>query len=133
MKVFLSDLSLRPSCYACKAKGGRSSSDLTIADFWGIQTLISTMDDDKGIGLVFIQSDKGEEFFPYLHTISCESSYEKVKYLNPSCFQSVAMHPNRTRFFKKLGHKPFALLEKEYNKPTVHHRLLTCHKKYLLY
>lgn len=33
MKGFLSDLYLRPSCYQCTARSGKSGSDITIADF----------------------------------------------------------------------------------------------------
>lgn len=36
MQAFLADFSLRPSCYACPAKGGKSGSDLTIGDFGGL-------------------------------------------------------------------------------------------------
>ncbi|MBD5206049.1 MAG: 4Fe-4S dicluster domain-containing protein [Bacteroidales bacterium] len=37
MRGFLKDLYIRPSCFACPAKCGKSGSDLTLADFWGIQ------------------------------------------------------------------------------------------------
>ena len=40
MNVFLSNLSLRLSCYACPAKAGKSGSDITIADFWGIEDVL---------------------------------------------------------------------------------------------
>lgn len=36
MKSFLSNMNLRPSCYECPSKNGRSGADITIADFWGI-------------------------------------------------------------------------------------------------
>lgn len=35
MKVFLSNICLRPSCYACSFKTLHRESDLTLADFWG--------------------------------------------------------------------------------------------------
>lgn len=54
MKGFLNDLILRPSCYHCPSKSGKSESDITIADFWGIESLSPNMDDDKGTSLVFI-------------------------------------------------------------------------------
>lgn len=50
MRGFLSDIYLRPSCYECKCKNGVSHSDLTIADFWGIDRLMPDFDDDKGVG-----------------------------------------------------------------------------------
>ena len=47
MRAFLANLILRPSCHACPAKSGRSHSDLTIADFWGINQLNPQMDDAR--------------------------------------------------------------------------------------
>lgn len=35
MQGFLSDIYLRPSCYACQNKGEHRFSDLTLADYWG--------------------------------------------------------------------------------------------------
>ena len=58
MKAFLSNLSLRPSCYACPAKVGKSGSDITIGDFWGIETALPEFDDDKGASLLFINNEK---------------------------------------------------------------------------
>lgn len=37
MQGFLKNLYLRPACYSCPAKNGKSNSDLTLADFWGIE------------------------------------------------------------------------------------------------
>ena len=37
MRGFLHDLYLRPSCYACMAKGGRSQSDLTLGNYWSVE------------------------------------------------------------------------------------------------
>lgn len=44
---FLSNLFLRPSCYKCIAKNGAACSDLTIADFLGIQNYHPKFDNDK--------------------------------------------------------------------------------------
>ena len=60
MKGFLLNLYLRPSCYKCTAKNGASGSDLTIADFWGIQNYHPEFDDDKGVSLIFVHTDKGK-------------------------------------------------------------------------
>lgn len=57
MKGFLLNLYLRPSCYKCTAKNGASGSDLTIADFWGIQNYHPEFDDDKGVSLIFVHTD----------------------------------------------------------------------------
>lgn len=41
MRIFLRNISLRPSCYACPAKSGKSGSDITLADFLGNRMLLS--------------------------------------------------------------------------------------------
>lgn len=63
MKGFLANLYLRPSCYKCPAKAGRSSSDLTIGDFWGINKFKPDFDDDKGVGAILVYTSKGEKYF----------------------------------------------------------------------
>lgn len=59
MRLFLSDLILRPSCYKCLSKSGRSGADVTLGDFWGVEKKHSDFDDDKGVSLVLVNSDKG--------------------------------------------------------------------------
>ena len=66
MRGFLSNLYLRPSCYNCTAKNGASGSDLTIADFWGIQNYHPEFDDDKGVSLIFVHTDMGKKIIEKL-------------------------------------------------------------------
>lgn len=54
MKGFLRNLYLRPSCYACAAKSGKSGSDLTIADFWGIEKIHPELDDNRGVSALLV-------------------------------------------------------------------------------
>ena len=46
MKGFLKDIYLRPSCYHCAARQGKSGADISIADYWGIQSIHPEIDDD---------------------------------------------------------------------------------------
>lgn len=47
MQMFLRDYCLRPSCYKCIAKENKMS-DLSIADFWGVNKVVPKMNDGKG-------------------------------------------------------------------------------------
>ena len=123
MKAFLKDITLRPSCYDCKAKGGRSHSDITIADFWGIDTVFPEMDDDKGTGLVFINSEKGEYALDKGQIKFSETSYERIKPLNPSCYRSPKTPPKRDKFFARLGKENLMTLIDDCTKPTFNQRL----------
>ena len=50
MQLFLRNFCLRPSCHACAAKSGKSGSDITIADFWGMED--SNWNDNKGTSCI---------------------------------------------------------------------------------
>lgn len=54
MRGFLANLYLRPSCYACPANKGKSGSDITLGDYWGISSLMPDYDDDKGISAISV-------------------------------------------------------------------------------
>ena len=55
----------RPSCYVCKYKGVPRVSDVTVADFWGANSvsLSREIDKDLGTSLVLVNNSKGEKLF----------------------------------------------------------------------
>ena len=61
MRLFLSNYTLRPSCYDCKHKGISRKSDITIADFWGVNQILPGFSDKKGTSLIIVHSQKGKE------------------------------------------------------------------------
>ncbi len=103
MRAFLSDLILRPSCYNCPSKSGKSGSDITIADFWGIQNILPDFDDDKGANLIFINSNKGEQYFNSINADTIECDFEEAIKFNSSYFRSVKEPKYREYFFKKMS------------------------------
>lgn len=118
MKAFLQDIILRPSCYACKAKGCSSLSDVTLADFWGIDTVFPNMDDDKGTSLVFVNTEKGRDALNFTRLDVAETTYERIKPLNPACYRSPNKHAKREEFFSRLGNENLISLIDDCTKPT---------------
>lgn len=100
MKGFLKNLYLRPSCYHCAVRHGRSCADISIADYWGIQSIHPDMDDDKGTGLVLINTERGEKLYSFISNqiLNKTSDYKKAIMYNPCIVRSVSM-PNRRRQF----------------------------------
>lgn len=100
----------RPSCYECHFKGFLHKADITLADFWGIENIDKTMDQDKGTSLVMVNSDKGQALF--------DSIKEQIEWRqftmndaragNPAmeCSLSSAK-PNREAFFIDIDELPF--------------------------
>lgn len=131
MKAFLSDLILRPSCHDCKAKSGRSHSDITIADFWGIEHVFPQMDDDKGTGMVFVNSEKGQFVVGLPNLAVMETTYEEVKHLNKPYHSSVQPNPHREYFFDHLDNTTSVIkLISRCTRPRLKKRLLTLARKY---
>lgn len=102
MRAFLCDMILRPSCHNCLAKSGKSHSDIIIADFWGINVEMPVMDDDKGTGLVLLNTDKGQAALDWSKIIYKEITVEAAIRHNPSYHRSAATNPKRTEFFNRL-------------------------------
>lgn len=125
MQMFLKDYSLRPSCYECKAKNHKLS-DMTIADFWGIEKVIPEIDDDLGVSLVILRSEKAIDLFNKVHINLNykEVSYEDGVRQNPSEYSSVVKPQLRDAFFEDMNSMSFAELAKKYAKPQKKHLFL---------
>ena len=98
MNAFLSDLSLRPSCYACPTKLHNIQSDITLADFWGVNEINPEIDDDKGCGLILISNKNKLNIFNKLDCKLLHQQLERVVKYNPSILYAVNEPVNR-RFF----------------------------------
>lgn len=102
MRAFLADMTLRPSCHNCLAKSGRSHSDITIADYWGVGGAHPEMDDDGGTSLIMVNTDKGRAALDFAQMEFCPSTYADALRGNPSIEKSVAPHAKRSEFFAAL-------------------------------
>ena len=99
MLGFLRDIYLRPSCYACPAKSGKSGADITLGDFWGIENYLPEFDDDKGVSLVMVQTEKGATYFNALRCDRIEANYERALAGNPSIEKNAYCSPKYRRMF----------------------------------
>ena len=99
MRGFLNNLYLRPSCYNCKSKNGVSHADLTIGDFWGVNTVIPKFDDDKGVSLVLVNSKKGKSYFKDLDMDVRETELNVVHRMNGGFKERIPIPRYRDVFF----------------------------------
>lgn len=100
MRCFLSDLSLRRSCFQCAFKGSRRQADITLADFWGIQHISPELDDDKGTSLILIHSQKGQRLLEEIRKGAqvVPADLETALRYNPSAIVSAKMPPDYEQF-----------------------------------
>ena len=99
LRGFLADIYLRPSCYSCPVKCGKSGSDLTLGDFWGLQSVMPELDDDKGMTALLVNNTHGQKFVNKIGIDLWQTTYESVFKGNPSLESSVVMSRKRELFF----------------------------------
>lgn len=68
--LFYSNTILRPSCSVCRFASIIRNADFTIGDYWGIERSAVEFDDDKGVNLVLINTEKGKQIFTKLVDIN---------------------------------------------------------------
>lgn len=108
-----SNLYIRPCCGDCQFKGVPRKSDITFADFWGIE---KELDDDKGTSLILINSEKGRDLFE--KTKNYMEIYEKdfniISSGNPMFTTSVAIPEKSHEFLRSLDTLSFTDALKKY-------------------
>ena len=128
MRGFLADLYTRPSCHACPAKQLRSGSDLTLGDFWGIESLMREIDDDKGVSAIIVNSDKGKQVLHNINVELYEVQYDELTTRNPALVKSFPITPKRIEFFKEDGstfeEKVKRLAKKPFSMKTLAYRIV---------
>ncbi|MBQ7885674.1 MAG: Coenzyme F420 hydrogenase/dehydrogenase, beta subunit C-terminal domain, partial [Clostridia bacterium] len=108
---FLQNLYLRPSCAVCTAlRGEHHPSDITIADLWGAEHVCPDRDDDSGLSLVFVNTQKGRKALEAANAQLTQfpvPDTQQLLRLNPSLEHAASAHPKRKAFFKLFSRKGF--------------------------
>lgn len=104
MKSFLSNDSLGPSCFSCKAKCC-CGSDITLCDFWGIWSLKPISKWSDGTSAVVVHTERGSKAIKEVDgSLSCfMAAYNDIKRGNPSLEFSANAGENRDEFMSLLA------------------------------
>lgn len=116
LRAFLADVCLRDSCYQCSFRKQNRISDITLADYWGIENVLPEMDDNKGTSLVLVNSQKGMEL---MNKIKSNIVYKEVTIndaiiSNRALIKSPETNKYREKFFNELDSREFDELVKKY-------------------
>jgi acetyltransferase-like isoleucine patch superfamily enzyme len=107
----------RPACYGCKYKGFPRVSDVTLGDFWGIEDVERSMDDDKGTSVVLLHTQKGTAYFEAAkdNIVSKRVALNDVLPKNPALMTSVDVPAlDRRRYYEDMDKLPFDAVAKKY-------------------
>jgi hypothetical protein len=112
MKAFLLNMDLRESCYTCKFKSTKHKSDITVADYWGIDKIVPEIDDDKGISLLLVNTKKGNALLADIknYLTLTKTDVEKAFNYNPCIIKSAPKHNFRQYFLRSYNKGDFEKL-----------------------
>ncbi len=134
MKAFLGNYCLRPACYKCHFKKLNRISDITVADYWGIQKQYPKMDDDGGTSLVLIHTDKGKNMlkevteFAKIIPVDVKKALKK----NRAMTESAELPSGRAKFMADLDGMEFDELVKSNVKGKYSiERIINCFCRYI--
>lgn len=108
MKLFVGGYITRPSCAHCPAKGCARVSDLTLGDFWGIWNIAPELDDDKGVSLVLVHTEKGLAALEGLEKRAV--TLEEATRENSAVLRAASENPRRAEAMELAGSGQFDVL-----------------------
>ncbi|MGN1126517.1 MAG: Coenzyme F420 hydrogenase/dehydrogenase, beta subunit C-terminal domain [Ruminococcus sp.] len=107
-------VSKRPSCYHCPYANCNRVSDITLGDFWGYKAVRwQNRDDDKGVSLCIVNTEKGMSWFSGLQNIKYEErTISEAKSGNVRLCKCSIQPNNREEFWHYLNKKDYNNIEK---------------------
>lgn len=120
LQGFLQNLYLRPSCHECHFCRKNRPTDITLADFWGVDEELPEAYDGKGTSLVFIHSKLGEEAFANINVRKWPIEFAKAVKYNPSMLKPSVPSTKREAFFNDYmdDNRDFLELLAKYVRPS---------------
>ena len=100
IKIFLSNMAMRPSCHSCAFASSQRVSDITLADFWGGEkTHKALFDLGRGVSLVMCGTPRGEEAIKSIlpQTVWEKAVEEDIR--QPRLHSPAAASPRRDAFW----------------------------------
>ena len=107
MQGFLQGLTVRKNCGSCLYKGLNTKGDIMIGDYWELKKYYPELDDNKGMSLALVFTEKGCRAF---NAILPECFFKEIPFsqvdtaAEHSCLNySIQLHRNRDSFFSNIN------------------------------
>jgi len=121
--IFSAHMGSRPSCHYCVFTNFNRPSDITIGDFWGIEKHKPEFDDDKGVSVILINTEKGKTVF---NEISKELEY-KTSNIEEAKQRNLTMptkpSPKREQFWIDFNKGGYEFVAKKYTEYGIKNRI----------
>lgn len=121
---------LRPACYECPYKSIEHPGDITIGDAWGIDKVNPEFNDNKGVSLVLINSDKGKCLLQKTYNDIDKIEINVCDYIQTPLIRPYEKPCTREKFWKQYKNKGFSYIVSNYVELSWHKKII---RKFLKY
>ena len=109
--LFYKNIMLRHSCAVCPYNITNHKSDVTIADFWGVEEVLPQMDGHDGTSMVICNTEKGHELMgrasDALNIVPVVLDYDFMARRNPNLVRPARIDKDRMAFEKAYARLAF--------------------------
>ena len=112
--LFYQHNTLRPSCFVCPYKSISRVADLSIADYWGIERVAPDLDDNKGVSLVIVSTEKGQKMLDRIGSTATLVATDLDKSLQPPLIAPFDRPPKRAIFWRDYERHDFDFIYRKY-------------------
>lgn len=132
-KLFYDHVIVRPSCTKCHFTNLKRVGDMTICDFWGWEKHYTEWNDNKGVSVLMLNSEKGVSFFETIKPFILYKESDTEKCVQPqmktpitanmsiiSDAEKVFAKKGYLGLAKKYGDQSLVFLFKEAVRPALH-------------
>ena len=104
MRVMISKMDCRPSCYRCRFRKLERQSDITVADAWGTESFAADLLDDRGTSSVMVNTEKGQQLIEAIKDdcVMKEFPVEQLWTKNSSAFKEYDKPDARDDFYPDM-------------------------------
>lgn len=123
-QLFYSNCIMRDSCYECEYTRKERVSDFTMGDCWGIEEFAPAMDDNKGISVVLVNTEKGRNLLSVIESKAwkLEISIDKLK--QPHLSNPVKMSRRRNQFWIDFQTHSYLYIIKKYGNYSISKKII---------
>ena len=125
--LFHKNIMLRQSCARCPYDILNRRSDVTIADFWGVEEPLPGMDGHEGTSMIVCNSEKGQKMMgkagDELITESAVLDYDFMSRRNPNLVRPATIYKDRAKFEEEYARKGFLHVARRWGDLGLRYRL----------
>jgi coenzyme F420-reducing hydrogenase beta subunit len=126
IELFRYDVCMRQSCTKCPFATVHRQGDITIGDFWGIESVMPEISDNKGVSAVMLNSEKGRALFNKVSdSISCFPCAQADIAKKQPNMSAPSQYSNKAEGFSQdIKAMPFDEVLKKYTRVGIRRRLI---------